>query len=116
MDDGIEPVARQLAEGRPVPRDDLATATRAAVALLASRHPGRTIEVRVPPFAAVQVGSAAGDGPTHRRGTPPNVVEMAPETMLALATGRLAWDDAVAAGMVHHSGAHAQDVARMLPL
>ena len=39
-----------------------------------AQHPGRSVEVRVPPYAAVQCG--IGDpGPTHTRGTPPNVVE-----------------------------------------
>jgi hypothetical protein len=41
---------------------------KATLALLTERAPGRAIEVRIPPYAAVQ----CGEGPTHTRGTPPN--------------------------------------------
>ena len=116
MSSEIDRVAALLAAGEPAPRDDLATAARSIAAELAARHPGKSIEVRIPPFAAVQVGAAGGDGPTHRRGTPPNVVELAPETAVSLATGSMKWDDAVAHALVRYSGAHAGDVAAMLPL
>ena len=56
--------------------------------------PGNAVEVRVPPDGAVQ----AVEGPRHTRGTPPNVVETDAQTWLALATGALTWDDAVADG------------------
>jgi len=112
----IDRVAGQLRAGIGAGRSDLAEAARGVTAALAARHPGHTIEVRVPPFAAVQVGTIAGDGPAHHRGTPPNVVEMSAETLVRLAAGDMAWADAVAAGLVRHSGAHAADVATMLPL
>lgn len=114
--DAITHVAGLLADGADVSKDDMAEAARAVTAELGTSHPGHTIEVRVPPFAAVQVGSLAGDGPSHHRGTPPNVVELAPPTAVRLAAGSLNWDDAVAAGLVRYSGAHATDVAAMLPL
>ncbi|TDD92088.1 sterol carrier family protein [Actinomadura rubrisoli] len=78
---------------------------------LAEIAPGRSVEVRVPPYAAVQ----CIDGPHHTRGTPPNVVEMDAAAWIALATGRLAWDDAVAVGKVRASGARA-DLSEHLPL
>jgi len=112
----IARVAALLATGGAVTREDLAEAARAVVAALAAAHPGHTIEVRVPPFAAAQVGSKDGEGPAHRRGTPPNVVELAPETAISLAVGDLSWDGAAAAGLIRYSGAHAADVASMLPL
>jgi hypothetical protein len=90
-------------------------ALRAAVThlldLLAADAPGRAVEVRVPPYAAVQ----CVEGPRHTRGTPPNVVEMAPVTWVLLAAGRLAWPDAVAAGRVSASGPRA-DLSGLLPL
>jgi len=116
MNPSIEHVASLLADGVPVSRDDLAEAARAVVAALAAAHPGHTIEVRVPPFAAAQVGALDGTGPSHHRGTPPNVVEFSPETAVRLAVGAVTWDDAVKAGLVRYSGAHAVDVASMLPL
>ncbi|MFB4305375.1 sterol carrier family protein [Actinomadura sp. GTD37] len=78
---------------------------------LAELAPGRSVEVRVPPHAAVQ----CIDGPHHTRGTPPNVVEMDAPTWIALATGGLAWADAVADGRVRASGARA-DLSGYLPL
>jgi len=112
----IARVATQLAAGKTPGRDDMAEAARAIVSALAAIHPGHTIEVRIPPFAAAQVGALDGEGPAHRRGTPPNVVELAPETAVSLAVGDLSWDDAVSTGLIRYSGAHAADVASMLPL
>lgn len=81
------------------------------LALLQERAPGRAVEVRVPPYAAVQV---IGGG-THTRGTPRAVIETDPETWIALATGGLAWVDAVEQGRVRASGERA-DLAPYLPL
>jgi hypothetical protein len=90
-------------------------ALRAAVTfllgVLADRAPGRAVEVRVPPYAAVQcIG-----GPRHTRGTPPNVVETDPVTWITLAAGRARWAQAVATGKVRASGPRA-DLSAWLPL
>ena len=95
-------------------RSALARCTRILAAILAARHPGRSVEVRVPPYAAVQC-AIADPGPTHTRGTPPNVVETDAVTFLRLATGRTAWAEAAANGSVHASGLRA-DLAPVLPL
>jgi hypothetical protein len=79
--------------------------------LLAGRSPGRAVEVRIPPYAAVQCVA----GPRHTRGTPPNVVETDPLTWIMLATGRLAWSAAVAEGLLRASGPRA-DLSGLLPL
>lgn len=81
------------------------------LALLVERNPGRAIEVRVPPYAAVQ----CGEGPTHTRGTPPNVVEMDADTWLDLAHGRAQWAVAMDAGKISASGVRA-DLSNYLPL
>ncbi|MDQ0576909.1 sterol carrier family protein [Agromyces albus] len=94
-----------------VDRATLALAVRYTLQLLAEQAPGGTVEVRVPPFGAVQ----CIEGPKHTRGTPPNVIETDAATWLALATGSLAWADARAAGRVHASGQRA-DVSAQLPL
>jgi hypothetical protein len=86
-------------------------AVKASLAILVETAPGHAVEVRVPPFAAVQ----AIEGTRHRRGTPPAVVECDPRTWLALATGRLAWADAVADGRVRASGERS-DLSAHLPL
>jgi len=81
------------------------------LALLTERSPGRAIEVRVPPYAAVQ----CGEGPTHTRGTPPNIIEMDADTWLALARGEKQWADAMAEGLILASGVRA-DLTQLLPL
>jgi len=79
--------------------------------VLAARAPGRAVEVRVPPYAAVQcIG-----GPRHTRGTPPNVVETDPVTWITLAAGRAGWAEAVATGKVRASGPRS-DLSAWLPL
>lgn len=90
---------------------DLRLLTKHFLAVLESRAPGRSVEVRVPPYAAVQ----CIPGVRHTRGTPPAVVETDAATWLALATGELAWPDAVAGGRISASGERA-DLAPYLPL
>ena len=100
-----------LDEGRTPERPVFREAVRTLLAVLVERAPGRSVEVRVPPYGAVQCVA----GPRHTRGTPPNVVEMDPETWLALATGRLEWAAAVTEGRVRVSGIRA-DLSDHLPL
>ncbi|RIV38897.1 hypothetical protein D2L64_10715 [Micromonospora radicis] len=100
-----------LDEGRAPERPVLRAAVRALLTTLAARAPGRSVEVRVPPYGAVQ----CVPGPRHTRGTPANTVEMDPETWLGLATGRLDWARAVTEGRVRASGSRA-DLSGYLPL
>jgi hypothetical protein len=92
-------------------RDALGTSVRMLLGILTERVPGRSVEVRVPPYAAVQ----CLEGPRHTRGTPPNVVESDGLAWVELATGRLDWADAVRVGQVRASGERA-DLSRYLPL
>lgn len=92
-------------------RVDLRLLTKHFLALLEERAPGRSVEVRVPPYAAVQVVA----GVRHTRGTPPAVVETDAETWVALATGRLTWPEAVEDGRVQASGERT-DLSSYLPL
>jgi hypothetical protein len=84
-------------------RTTTATAVRYTLEEVASRAPGRTVEVRVPPFGAVQ----CIEGPVHTRGTPPNVIETDAATWLRLVTGDLEWAEAVDSGAVRASGQRA---------
>ncbi|MFE7979261.1 sterol carrier family protein [Streptomyces shenzhenensis] len=95
----------------PHDRQALAAATRLLADALAVKAPGGSTEVRVPPYAVVQ----CVEGTRHTRGTPPNVVETDPLTWIRLATGRLAWADAVADAKVSASGERA-DLGGLLPL
>ena len=90
---------------------DLRDATRYLLEELVARAPGRSVEVRVPPYGAVQ----CVEGPRHTRGTPPNVIETDPETWVALATGSVSWDEARRSGRVRASGERA-DLSAYVPL
>src|ERR1700744_4495330 len=97
----------------PVPsRADLAAAVRLTARTLAAQAPGASVEVRIPPFVAVQCVS----GPRHTRGTPPNVVETDPRTWLLLATGLLQVADATTPGALRLSGSRAVGIASRLPV
>ena len=92
-------------------RAETASAVKLSLRTLEAVAPGRTVEVRVPPFAAVQCVA----GPEHTRGTPPNVIETDTRTWLLLATGRLDFPAAVESGLVSASGSRA-DLTPWLPL
>jgi Bacterial SCP ortholog len=101
-----------LAGGATPDRAVLRAAVKESLAALAAAAPGRSVEVRVPPFGAVQCVS----GPRHGRGTPPNVVEADPRTWLALVVGAVTWEEAVASGAVLASGTRTVEVSHLLPL
>jgi uncharacterized protein (TIGR03083 family) len=106
-------LSRSLPDREPVELDRTALrlVTQALTEILAARAPGRSLELRVPPYAAVQ----CVEGPRHTRGTPPNVVETDPVTWLRLAAGRVPWSEVVGTASLHASGERA-DLSRVLPL
>jgi hypothetical protein len=106
----VDDALARLATG-PAATEDLRLLTKHFLAVLEERAPGRSVEVRVPPYAAVQVVP----GVRHTRGTPPAVVETDAETWVALATGRLSWAAAEAGGSILASGERA-DLSAYLPL
>lgn len=100
-------------ESGPAPeRAVLGAAVRGTARTLAGSAPGHSVEVRVPPFVAVQCIA----GPRHTRGTPPNVVETDPRTWLLLATGLLDFDEALESGALSASGSRAREIAAWLPI
>jgi hypothetical protein len=107
----VRAVLSAVDSGGQPERGDLRSATRYLLSALAARVPGRSVEVRVPPYGAVQCIA----GPRHSRGTPPNIVEMDPLTWVLLGTGRLRWSDAVGSGSIRASGTRA-DLSHVLPV
>ncbi|WP_461123503.1 sterol carrier family protein [Saccharothrix stipae] len=108
----VEAVLPWLAGAAEQPeRPVLAAAVRLSLRTLEQVAPGRSVEVRVPPFAAVQCVA----GPRHTRGTPPNVIETDPRTWLELAVGRLGWAEALRDAKVTASGSRA-DLSSLLPV
>lgn len=82
-------------------RDPLTmTKVKGILQALSDAEPGHAVEVRIPPYSAIQCGT----GPKHTRGTPPNVVEMSADTLFALTSGAITWDSAVSTGEIHASG------------
>jgi hypothetical protein len=107
VDEALDTLDRGAEPDRALLRD----AVRVLLAELAHRAPGRSVEVRIPPFGAIQCVA----GPRHTRGTPPNVVETDPMTWLLVATGRLGWADAVVSGRISASGMRT-DLSEYMPL
>ena len=104
-------LAQALGADIELDTDATAVAVRLLTQVLAARAPGRSVEIRIPPYAAVQ----AVEGPRHTRGTPPNVVETDPRTWLEIATGRKTWKDAIESGRISASGERA-DLSAYLPV
>lgn len=90
----------------------LADAVRRTARTLEADAPGHSVELRVPPFVAVQ----CIEGPRHTRGTPPNVVEMDAQTWLRLATGVVDWQEVKNTGRIEASGSRAGEIAQWLPV
>ena len=112
--DGLAAIDRWRLAPDHADRVLIALAVRYSLEELAARYPGRSTEVRVPPFAAVQ----CIQGPRHTRGTPSNVVETDPQTWLALvtgSTGTTGWSLARANGTLRASGERS-DLSALLPL
>jgi hypothetical protein len=99
-------------DGAAPPRADIAAAVRLTARAMAQDAPGASVEVRIPPFVAVQ----CIDGVRHTRGTPPNVVETDPLTWLRLVTGRIDLETAIAEAAIEVSGSRAGEIGRLLPL
>lgn len=107
-------VVEQLKKVEPVDtidREQLALAVRYLLQRLEQAHPGHSVEVRVPPFGAVQ----AVEGPRHTRGTPANVVELAPADWVALATGHVSWAELASQAKLSASGIRS-DIRELFPL
>jgi Bacterial SCP ortholog len=107
----LSAVLASLDAGAEPERGVLRDAVRVLLTALRRAAPGRSVEVRVPPYGAIQ----CIEGPTHTRGTPPNVIETDGVTFVLLGTGRLGWADAVSAGRVSASGIRA-DLSEYLPI
>lgn len=109
---GADAVGSWLDGGPEPERTVLRAAVKESLAALAAAAPGRSVEVRIPPFGAVQCVA----GPRHTRGTPPNVVEADARTWLQLVSGRLSWTDAETTGRLRASGSRSGEIAAVLPL
>jgi hypothetical protein len=100
VDRALAVESAQIALANPTNPELLANGVRASLQWFAEQNPGRAVEVRVPPYLAIQILG----GTTHRRGTPPAVVEISPHAWLELFTKKLTWTDGVSSGKIIASG------------
>jgi hypothetical protein len=107
----VSAAVEAIAAGDVIQPSTMRDAVRALLLMLRQKAPGRSVEMRVPPYGAIQCVA----GPRHTRGTPPNVVETDPLTFVQLATGSLSWAEAVRTGRVAASGNRA-DLTSYLPV
>jgi Bacterial SCP ortholog len=112
-DTRIDSAVLEWLDGGPAPdRPVLRAAVKESLAAVAAAAPGHSVELRIPPYGAIQCVS----GPRHGRGTPPNVVETDARTWLALVAGRTTWEAALDSGALQASGIRSGEISRLLPL
>ena len=93
-------------------QEQMPMAVRYLLQRIKEEFPGNSVELRIPPFGAVQCVA----GLNHRRGTPPNVIELSPEDFLDLCLGELGWDAAVVSGKLIASGTLTDELSQIFPL
>jgi hypothetical protein len=79
---------------------DLKIKVKQILKVIEAIAPGRSVELRIPPYSAIQCVT----GGNHRRGTPPNVVEMDAKTLLKLSNSPQNWDQLCSEGAISASG------------
>lgn len=112
ISDGVAAIRAWCESRENTPRATLALAVRFTLQVLAEEYPGGAVEVRVPPFGAVQII----EGTSHTRGTPPAVVEMNAATWMRLATGELTWAEGRAKGGGVSASGERSDLSEILPV
>jgi len=79
---------------------NIKTQVKLILKLVQELAPGRSVELRIPPYAAIQ----CVEGGNHRRGTPPNVVEMSGQTLIKLVENPTYWEEFCYKGLISASG------------
>lgn len=111
-DEGLTALNKYLETNNvEIDKDTLRTLVKYLLELLHQKVPGNSVEVRIPPFAAIQII----EGTTHRRGTPPAVVEINPEIFIKISLGEISWQNALTKGLIHASGQRT-DLTEHFPL
>lgn len=111
-DEGLTALNKYLEiNNAEIDKDTLRTLVKYLLELLHKKVPGNSVEVRIPPFAAIQII----EGTTHRRGTPPAVVEINPEIFIKISLGEISWQDALTKGLIQASGQRT-DLTEHFPL
>ena len=79
---------------------EIMSQVKEVLAKISKLAPGHAVELRIPPYSAIQ----CVEGPKHRRGTPPNVVEMSAEVLFEISSVHINWPDPLSEGRNSPSG------------
>ena len=101
----------ELEHKNQLDKDSLRTLIKYLLEILHKKVPGNSVEVRIPPFAAIQII----EGTTHRRGTPPAIIEISPEIFIQISLGEITWEKALTQGLIQASGQRT-DLTEHFPL
>ena len=112
-EEGVKALSKylELEDKNQLDKDSLRTLIKYFLEILHKKVPGNSVEVRIPPFAAIQII----EGTTHRRGTPPAVVEISPEIFIRISLGEITWEKALTQGLIQASGQRT-DLTEHFPL
>ena len=78
----------------------VAAAVKEILDLIKKISPGKSVELRITPYGAIQCVA----GSNHKRGTPPNTVEMSAQVLIQLRSNPKMWAELVALGQITASG------------
>lgn len=112
-EEGLKALSKYLEheDKNQLDKETLRTLIKYLLEILHKKVPGNSVEVRIPPFAAIQII----EGTTHRRGTPPAVVEINPEIFIKISLGEITWQNALTQGLIQASGQRT-DLTEHFPL
>ncbi|MFZ9790181.1 MAG: sterol carrier family protein [Candidatus Nanopelagicales bacterium] len=113
QEEGLKALSKylELEHKNQLDKDSLRTLIKYLLEILHKKVPGNSVEVRIPPFAAIQII----EGTTHRRGTPPAVIEISPEIFIQISLGEITWEKALTQGLIQASGQRT-DLTEHFPL
>jgi len=113
QEEGLKALSKylELKDKNYFDKETLRTLIKYLLVILHKKVPGNSVEVRIPPFAAIQII----EGTTHRRGTPPAVIEISPEIFIQISLGEITWEKALAQGLIQASGQRT-DLTEHFPL
>ena len=78
----------------------IASQVKEILNIIKELSPGGLVELRIPPYAVIQCVA----GGNHKRGTPPNTVEMSGQVLIKLINDPSSWHHLCAQGEIAASG------------
>ena len=107
----LEIAFENLEHNLEIDKETLKNAVKYSLQLLHQQIPGKSVELRIPPFAAISII----EGKNHKRGTPPAIIEISAPIWLELVKGLKSWIQAIEEGLISVSGPNT-DLSPYLPI